>query len=539
MSCCPAAPDIQVAEVNPDEPSQGAEVQRLPGESEDCFMARSGNVSETGQVDDKTEPIADKIQQNSVVTDGSAYIHLQFTVNGPRVATSWTFAPASFPGVTMSSGGLMDGTFDPSVQKTKLTVRVQAIDGAGIIDDRTYDFSPSVYNGSSSITLTHPLPGSIITCKFGPRKPPVQGASSDHKGIDMAYGGGTTKDVLCAADGEVVLARPGTGYGNYVMVKHLDAGGKHLITTLYAHLDSIYVKLGQKVVGGQSVGKEGHSGIGSGAHLHFEVRLPNDTKVDPMPYLQGAVVVANGVTPNNQPDGTGTTPATDGGKGVTAAEVAARTSCAAFGPSYEGTAPPSTVPAAPAGNPFDKAWFFTMQHEVNSLWNSAADRSPTSEGVAPGNPDIDAGLIDTPARVQRVGFVDHPKDPGGATKFGVAQRYNPKIKITDMPYVKARETGYNVYWLASQNNCGSMSSVKVAVMAFDMNYLLGPGGSKQVLSAAGATGAETGAAELAALDSIHAARIAYLKARPGDRFKTFGRGWTRRAEECLAYAKTV
>lgn len=532
MSCCPPAPDIQVAEVNPDEPSQGAEVQRLPGEPEDCFLARKGNVSETGQVDDKTVPVDDKIQQSSIVVKPDASVNMQFTVSGPRVPTSWTFTPSSFAGgVTGSSSGLLSGTFATSVHGQKLTIRVVAADGAGTIDDRTYNFSPSIYDESSSIRLTHPLPGSIQTSGFGPRKPPAQGASSEHLALDFAYGGGVTKDVFCAADGEVILARPGTGYGNYVMVKHKNAAGQHLITTLYAHLDSIYVKLGQKVVGGQAIGKEGNTGIGSGPHLHFEVRMPNGSKVDPTPYLKGAVTVANGVTPNNQPDSSGTTTKPEAGAGVTPPEVAARTSCEAFGPSYQGSAP-APAPAPPTGDPFEKAWYFTMTHEVNSLWMTSPDRSP-------GQNPVDDGLIDTPANVQRVGFVDHPKDPGGATKFGVAQRYNPKVNTKVMKYAEARQTGFNVYWKAPQNDCSAMSSVKVAVMAFDMNYLLGPGGSKKVMQAAGATGNETGAAETAALDAIHAARIAYLKARPGDRFKTFGKGWTRRAEECLAYAKTV
>lgn len=538
MSCCPAAPDIQVAEVTPDEPITGTEVQRLPGESEDCYMARKGNTTETGQVDDKIEPVSDKIQQNSVVTDGTATITLQFTTNGPTTIDTWIFSPSSFPGVTMTSSGLMSGTFDPSVQKTKLTVRVKAMSGATIVDDRTYNFSPSIYDATTAITLTHPLPGSIVTCKFGPRKPPTQGASSDHKGLDMAYSGGVTKNVFAAADGEVVLARPGSGYGNYVMIKHVNPGGVHLITTLYAHLNSIYVKLGQKVVGGQSIGKEGNSGIGTGAHLHFEVRMPNNTQVDPMPYLQGTVNVANGVTSANQPDGSGTTPASNTGNGITPSEVAARSSCEAFGTSYPAPASPP-VPPPTITDPFEKAWFFTMTQEVNSLWETTVDRSPLSSGVAPGDPAVDAGLIDTSAHVQRVGFVNHPADPGGTTKFGVAQRYNPNVNILTMDYTTARATGYNVYWLSPTHSCAALASTKIAIMAFDMNYLMGPTASKTVMTAAGATGAETGAAELTALDNIHAARIAYLKTRPSNLFATYGRGWTRRAEACLTYAKSA
>jgi len=533
MSCCPPVPKIGVITVTPDEPRSGPEVKRIPGESEDCYNARGGNVTETGSVGDKTDVVVDKIKQNAIVTKGDASIDLTFTTTGPTTVTSWVFIPASFPGVILNTGtGAMSGTFGASVQKTKLTLRVQAMNGSTIIDDRTYDFSPSLYDDSSCIKLVHPLPGSTLTCTFGPRKPPAAGASSDHKGIDMAYGNRVTKDVMCAADGEVILARPGTGYGNYVMVKHLDASGKHLITTLYAHLDSIYVAVGQKVAGGQAVGKEGNTGIGSGPHLHFEVRLPNNTRVDPLPYLKGAVQVANSVTADNQPDTTAGTTTQTGGGGVTAAEVAARTSCPAYGPTYPADTPLTPAPTPISGDPFEQAWYFAMLHEVNAKWQTTPDRSPTDPAVA-------AGLIETADQRQRVGYVNNPNDEGGSTKFGIAQRYNSGVKTTDIDYATSRSTGYSKYWKNGTVNCDTIAatSPRIAVMAFDMNYLQGAGGTTKVMAAAGVTGTETGAAELAALDALTKARIDYLAARPSA--PTFLKGWTRRANECLAYCKSL
>jgi murein DD-endopeptidase MepM/ murein hydrolase activator NlpD len=542
MSCCPPVPKIGVVTVNPDEPRAGPEVKRIPGESEDCYSARGGNVTETGSVGDKTEAVLDKIKQNAIVAKSDASINLAFTTTGPTTVTNWVFTPASFPGVTLNtSTGVMTGTFDTSVQKTKLTLRVQAMNGTTIIDDRTYDFSPSIYDDSSCIKLVHPLPGSTLTCTFGPRKPPAAGASSDHKGIDMAYGNRVTKDVMCAADGEVILARPGSGYGNYVMVKHLDASGKHLITTLYAHLDSIYVKVGQKVTGGQAVGKEGNTGIGSGPHLHFEVRLPNDTRVDPLPYLKGAVQIANTVTADNQPDTAAGTTTQTGGGGVTAAEVAARTSCPAYGPAYPSdgvtpTLPPAGTPTPPpsGSDPFEQAWYFTMTHEVNPKWMTTPDRSPS-------DPDVAAGLIETASQRQRVGYVSSPNYPGGTTKFGIAQKFNPKINVDSVGYESSRTTGYNVYWKNSTINCSNIAttSPRIAVMAFDMNYLHGAGNTKKMLAQAGVTTTETGAAELAALEAIAAARVSFLQTVSAELFKTYGKGWTRRANECLTYCKSL
>jgi murein DD-endopeptidase MepM/ murein hydrolase activator NlpD len=541
MSCCPEAPQINVADVGTDEPSQGAEVERIPGESEDCYVKRAGNVNSTGSVGDKTEEVADKIAQNSVVPDGTAAINLQFTMSkGSQVPDHWVFEPASVGGVTGTSSGLFSGTFDPNVFGTKLQIRVKAMKADNsVIDDRTYSFSPTIYDSSNSIKLQHPLPGSITTSKFGPRKPPATGASSNHFALDFAYGGGTTKDVCCAADGEVTLARPGSGYGNYVMVKHKDASGKHLITTLYAHMETLYVKVGQKVSAGQTLGKEGNTGIGSGAHLHFEVRLPDDTKVDPTPYLNGGVQVANGVRPNNTPDDSGTSPPLDGGKAITKAEVDARQSCEAFGTSYPAGAPGSTPPPEsggitppPGANAFEKTWFYTMTHEVSPRWGSDASWSPTDADVA-------AGKMDTSNQKLHVGYLDHPKDPGGLTKFGVAQRYNPNVQIFDMSYEQARSTGYNVYWLAKQNDCSQITSGKIACMAFDMNYALGPGTAKALMQKAGITGNETGAAEIAAVEKLGDVYIAYYLSRPADKVAAFGKGWTARVKRGVEFAKTV
>ena len=536
MSCCPKAPPINVVTVGTDEPGLGAEVERIPGESEDCYVKRAGNVNSTGQVDDKTEEVVNKISQNAVVPDGTATINMQFTMTrGSEPADHWEFTPNTFTGgVVGLANGTLTGTFSSTLHGNKLQVRVKALRADGsTLDDRTYSFSPSLYDSSNSISLRHPLPESVITSKFGPRKPPAAGASSNHFALDFAYANGSTRDVLCAADGETILARPGSGYGNYVMVKHNNAAGVHLITTLYAHLDKIYVTVGQKVGAGQAIGKEGKTGIGSGAHLHFEVRLPDNTKVDPTPYLSGPVLVANGVRPNNTPDNSGVSPAEDGGKAVAAPEVAARQSCAPFGVDYpEPPIPPVPPPPALPTDPFEKAWYFTMTHEVNAKWMTTSDRSPT-------DPDVAAGLCETQAQRDRTGFIDHPRDPGGVTKFGIANRFNPSVKVKTMPYDIARQTGYNVYWKSAITNCETIAATapKMAIMLFDMNYLMGAAGAKTVMVNAGVAGTESGAAELAALDLLNAARLSYLKSKPG--WSTFGRGWTRRCAECLAYAKAA
>ncbi|MDF0554914.1 peptidoglycan DD-metalloendopeptidase family protein [Kamptonema sp. UHCC 0994] len=125
-----------------------------------------------------------------------------------------------------------------------------------------------------NIALAHPLPGAVTTSEFGPRSSPTAGASSNHQGIDLAPPGGGNPPVLAAADGVVVEVREAGGYGNIVVVEHGSYQGQK-VETLYAHLDSQSVQVGQQVKAGTPVGIMGSSGVGTGAHLHFEVRLDN------------------------------------------------------------------------------------------------------------------------------------------------------------------------------------------------------------------------------------------------------------------------
>jgi murein DD-endopeptidase MepM/ murein hydrolase activator NlpD len=134
----------------------------------------------------------------------------------------------------------------------------------------------------SPLVLSWPLTGARITQPFGPSdlvlEPPLGPYAHFHTGIDIAAPLGSP--VLAAADGIVVgVAHTSVGYGNYVMIAH--GGG---VITLYAHLLETDVSVGDKVARGKKIGLEGSSGLSTGPHLHFEVRV-NDQVVDPMRYL--------------------------------------------------------------------------------------------------------------------------------------------------------------------------------------------------------------------------------------------------------------
>ena len=91
----------------------------------------------------------------------------------------------------------------------------------------------------------------------------------------------------------IVLRGWVSGYGNYLCIRH-----KPNFSTCYAHMSSYGTyQQGQLVSHGEIIGYVGHSGVGTGAHLHFEVRLSGgagDPAVDPVPFLKGASAVAGG-----------------------------------------------------------------------------------------------------------------------------------------------------------------------------------------------------------------------------------------------------
>ena len=114
-----------------------------------------------------------------------------------------------------------------------------------------------------------PLDGCyVITSFFGPRIHPVTGKPGNHLGTDVRAPYGTT--IKAARGGVVITSTYNSSYGNYVVVNH--GGG---VTTLYAHMSSRSVSVGQVVSQGQELGKVGSTGSSTGNHLHYEIRVNN------------------------------------------------------------------------------------------------------------------------------------------------------------------------------------------------------------------------------------------------------------------------
>jgi murein DD-endopeptidase MepM/ murein hydrolase activator NlpD len=136
--------------------------------------------------------------------------------------------------------------------------------------------SGSTGTGNYGGELFWPTNGPIVS-GFGYRTHPVYGTTRFHSGVDI--GAACGQPIFAAEEGTVLSAGYNGGYGNATVIDH--GGG---LSTLYAHQSSIGVSSGQKVSRGQQIGLVGTTGLSTGCHLHFEVRV-NGEPVDPVPYL--------------------------------------------------------------------------------------------------------------------------------------------------------------------------------------------------------------------------------------------------------------
>lgn len=128
-------------------------------------------------------------------------------------------------------------------------------------------FSP---DGQSIVKalLRTPIDGARLSSGFGMRSHPILGYSRMHAGVDFAAPTGTP--IYAAGNGTVEFAGVKSGYGNFIQIRH-----NNRYATAYAHMSGFArgMRVGQRVRQGEVIGYVGSTGLATGPHLHYEVRV--------------------------------------------------------------------------------------------------------------------------------------------------------------------------------------------------------------------------------------------------------------------------
>ncbi|MDN3609477.1 M23 family metallopeptidase [Vibrio ostreicida] len=124
-----------------------------------------------------------------------------------------------------------------------------------------------------------PVRTGYLSSRYGNRIHPVTKTKAMHHGIDYAVSMGTP--IYAPADGIIAMARKSNrGSGNFLRITHSFG-----FTSSYSHLKSFKVERGDYVKKGDLIGLSGNSGLSTGYHLHYEIRLVGRS-LDPLPYTQ-------------------------------------------------------------------------------------------------------------------------------------------------------------------------------------------------------------------------------------------------------------
>ena len=137
-----------------------------------------------------------------------------------------------------------------------------------------------------------------------------------------------------------------------------------------------------------------------------------------------------------------------------------------------------------------------------------------------------------------MGFVNHPSDPGGTTKFGIAQKYNKGIRVEDVTYSQARDAGYNNFWAGKlPGKTAAAGKKKSSIAMFNIGFLCGNGGLNSIVRAANIDSLS----DEAAVDAICNSMKKYLldKIAESPKKANFKNGWMARVETVRNYAKAA
>ncbi len=146
--------------------------------------------------------------------------------------------------------------------------------------DNTQENTNDTGNNTAEVDENHllywPTDGTNITSEFGNRGAPTEGASTNHKGIDIGLEKGT--NVYACEQGTVINAGSSKSAGNWIEINHGNG-----YTSKYMHNSELRVSVGDIVEKGQLIALSGNTGNSTEPHLHFQIEY-NEEPVDPMSF---------------------------------------------------------------------------------------------------------------------------------------------------------------------------------------------------------------------------------------------------------------
>lgn len=139
----------------------------------------------------------------------------------------------------------------------------------------------ATYNGKATNGIWQKPVNGVVSSPFGKRAQPTKGASTNHKGMDIAAPINTP--VFSPANGLVIFAGWQGGYGKTIEIDNGYINNKK-VSSLFGHLNSWIVQNNQAVTKGDLIGYVGSTGVSTGSHLHFEVK-EDGKQVNPTIYI--------------------------------------------------------------------------------------------------------------------------------------------------------------------------------------------------------------------------------------------------------------
>jgi murein DD-endopeptidase MepM/ murein hydrolase activator NlpD len=222
---------------------------------------------------------ASNVRVRGAVTDG-LYFSLRDAGVSPQVAADYLHALSTRIDVgDVAPFDRFDLVVSKSAGQPLEYAALHRVDGADVellkwtANGKTDWFDTDASGAAQSAGLMAPVAGRV-TSGFGMRYHPILHYTRFHSGLD--FGAAWGSPIVAAADGQVIAAGWSGGYGREVEVAH----GSGIIT-LYGHMSGIVASPGEAVRQGQVIGYVGSSGLSTGPHVHFEVRV-NGRPVDPM-----------------------------------------------------------------------------------------------------------------------------------------------------------------------------------------------------------------------------------------------------------------